>query len=90
MLERNLRYYRRYPGDRDRVLALHELIDAGLVVLPSGAMTTRWFRQVGNLLGMSDGAERLHYLLERDPRSPAFVWDLATALPFNGRNPCTP
>jgi hypothetical protein len=36
---------------------------------------------------MSDGAEHLHYLLERDPRSPAFVRDLATMLPFTGRNP---
>jgi hypothetical protein len=50
-------------------------------------MTTRWFRQVGSLLGMSDGAEHLHYLLERDPRSPAFAWDLAASLPFSGRNP---
>jgi pimeloyl-ACP methyl ester carboxylesterase len=87
MLERNQRYYRRYPGDRDRVLALHALFDAGEVSLPNGQMTGRWFRQVGNALGMSDGAEHLHYLLERDPRSPAFGWDLAAALPFSGRNP---
>lgn len=87
MLQRNQRYYRRYPGDRSRVLALHELIDAGEIVLPHATMTGRWFRQVGSALGMSDGAERLHYLLERDPHSPAFGWDLAAALPFNGRNP---
>jgi hypothetical protein len=36
---------------------------------------------------MSDGAERLHYLLELDPRSPAFRHDLAEAMPFHGRNP---
>jgi pimeloyl-ACP methyl ester carboxylesterase len=87
MLERNRRYYRRYPGDRDRILALHELLDAGEISVPSGTMTSRWFRQVGSMLGMSDGAERLHYLVERDPRSPAFSWDLAAALPFNSRNP---
>jgi pimeloyl-ACP methyl ester carboxylesterase len=87
MLERNRRYYRRYPGDRDRVRALLELFDAREVRVPSGTMTGRWFRQVGNVLGMSDGAEHVHYLLERDPRSPAFAWDLAAALPFNGRNP---
>ena len=87
MLRRNQRYYQRYPGDRDRVLALHELFDAGEISVPSGTMTRRWFRQVGSMLGMSDGAERLHFLLERDPRSPAFCWDLAAALPFNGRNP---
>jgi pimeloyl-ACP methyl ester carboxylesterase len=87
MLERNRRYYRRYPADRDRVRALLELIDAGKIRLPSGTLTGRWFRQVGNVLGMSDGAERLHYILERDPRSPAFLWDLSAALPFIGRNP---
>ena len=36
---------------------------------------------------MSDGAEPLHYLLERDPGSPAFGHDLAATLPFSGRNP---
>jgi pimeloyl-ACP methyl ester carboxylesterase len=87
MLERNRRYYLRYPGDRRRVLALLDMFDAGEVSLPNGTMTRRWFRQVGNVLGMSDGAERLHYLLERDPLSPAFAWDLAAAMPFNGRNP---
>jgi hypothetical protein len=35
---------------------------------------------------MSDGAERLHYLLERPPDSPAFLHDVETALPF-ARNP---
>jgi pimeloyl-ACP methyl ester carboxylesterase len=87
MLQRNNRYYRRYPGDRHRVRALHEMLDTGDIAVPGGIMTGRWFRQSGSMLGMSDGAERLHYLLERDPRSPAFSWDLAAALPFNGRNP---
>ena len=31
MLERNRRYFWRYPGDRDRVLALHEMFEAGEV-----------------------------------------------------------
>jgi pimeloyl-ACP methyl ester carboxylesterase len=87
MLERNRRYYARYPDDRDRVRTLVEMCDAGEIAVPDGRMTARWLRQVGNVLGMSDGAEHLHYLLERDPRSPAFAWDLAAALPFNGRNP---
>jgi hypothetical protein len=50
-------------------------------------MTSRRFRQLGNALGMSDGAEHLHYLLERDTASPAFGHDLAAMLPFQGRNP---
>lgn len=87
-LERNRRYYARYPGDRDRVRALQERFDAGEIRLPNGdVMTSRWFRQVGNGLGMSDGAEQLHYLLELDPDAPMFRHDLAAALPFSGRNP---
>jgi hypothetical protein len=50
-------------------------------------MTARWFRQVGSELGMSDGAAKLHYLLELDPASPAFAHDLAAMLPFQERNP---
>jgi pimeloyl-ACP methyl ester carboxylesterase len=88
ILERNQRYYARYPGDRDRVRALHDRLSAEEVRLPDGdVMTSRRFRLIGNVLGMSDGAERLHYLLERDPESPAFRHDLAAMMPFQGRNP---
>ncbi|HWM39433.1 MAG TPA: alpha/beta fold hydrolase, partial [Streptomyces sp.] len=88
MLERSRRYYRRYPADRDRVLSLLELLDSQDVRLPGGdRLTPRLFRQTGNILGMSDGAERLHYVLERDPSSPAFRHDVAASLPFSGRNP---
>ncbi len=88
MLERNRRYYRRYPADRARVRALMERLDAGEVTLPGGdRLTPRRFRQLGHMLGMSDGAERLHHLLERDPASPAFAHDAAATMPFSGRNP---
>jgi pimeloyl-ACP methyl ester carboxylesterase len=87
-LERNRRYYARYPDDRDRVATLHKRLEAGEVCLPNGdRVTPRRFRQVGNVLGMSDGAERLHYLLELDPSSAMFRHDLAAALPFGGRHP---
>jgi pimeloyl-ACP methyl ester carboxylesterase len=87
MLERNRRYYQRYPADRDRVLEIHKLLDAGRITLPGGdVLTSRRFRQHGNVLGMSDGAERLHALLERDPLSAAFAHDAAAGL-FSGRNP---
>ena len=88
MRERNRRYYARYPGDRDRVIALHERADAGALRLPGGGqVTSRRLRSIGNALGMSDGAERLHYLLELDPDSPAFGFDLMLAMPFHARNP---
>jgi pimeloyl-ACP methyl ester carboxylesterase len=88
MLERNRRYYARYPDDLDRVRRLHESAEAGGLSLPNGEpVPSRRLRSTGNALGMSDGAERLHYLLELDPDSPAFRHDLAALMPFHGRNP---
>jgi pimeloyl-ACP methyl ester carboxylesterase len=88
ILERNRRYYARYPQDRDRVRALHERAGAKDLGLPNGdVVSPQRLRSIGNGLGMSDGAERLHYLLELDPDSPAFRHDLAAAMPFTGRNP---
>ena len=88
MRERNTRYHRTYPADRARLRDVLDRCDAGEVVLPDGdLMTARRLRQVGNVLGMSDGAAHLHYVLERDPASPAFAHDLAALLPFQGRNP---
>src|SRR3954471_18250691 len=43
-------------------------------------------RSLGNLLGMSDGAERLHYILELPPDSPAFRTDTKDPLELE-RNP---
>ncbi len=87
VLERNRRYYERYPADRERVRRLHEVIENDGVRLPSGdRLTWRRFRQLGRSLGMSDGAEHLHYVLELPPDSPAFAHDVEAAEPF-GRNP---
>jgi hypothetical protein len=87
VLERNRRYYERYPADRDRVLRLHERLETDGLELPSGdRLTWRRVRQVGQMLGMSDGAERLHYLLELPPDSPAFRYDIDDAVSF-ARNP---
>jgi pimeloyl-ACP methyl ester carboxylesterase len=87
MLERNRRYYERYPHDRERVRHLHRRLEADEIRLPSGdRLTSRRLRQLGSLLGMSDGAEQLHYLLELDPASAAFAHDVESALPF-ARNP---
>jgi pimeloyl-ACP methyl ester carboxylesterase len=87
MLDRNRRYYERYPGDRERVRKLLRRLEGEEVRLPSGdRLTSRRLRQLGNLLGMSDGPERLHYIVELDPASPAFGHDVEAALPF-ARNP---
>ncbi len=86
-LARSRSYYDRHPDDRERVLALHVQLEAGDVRLPTGdRLTSRRLRQLGGELGMSDGAEHLHHLLELPPGSPAFLHDVAAAQPF-ARNP---
>jgi pimeloyl-ACP methyl ester carboxylesterase len=87
VLERNRRHYERYPADRGRVRALLERLDDDPIRLPSGdRLIAGRLRQLGNLLGMSDGSEHLHYILELDPGSLAFAHDVEAALPF-ARNP---
>jgi pimeloyl-ACP methyl ester carboxylesterase len=86
-LERGRRFYERYPDDRGRVLALHERLGSEDVRLPSGdRLTSRRLRALGDRLGMSDGAEQLHALLELPADSPAFRHDVDRALPYP-RNP---
>ncbi|HEX8498045.1 MAG TPA: alpha/beta fold hydrolase [Actinomycetales bacterium] len=88
MLDRNARYFTRYPGDLERVRQLQHRLTEDDVRLPTGdRLTVRLLRQLGSLLGMSDGAEHLHHLLELPADSPAFLHDVAAALPFNPRNP---
>ena len=87
MRERTLAYYRRYPADRDRVRSLYERLEATDVRLPNGdRLTGRRLRTIGHVLGMSDGPENLHYLLELPPASRAFRHDVQGALGF-ARNP---
>lgn len=87
-MERVERYYARYPADRARVAELHAWLEAEDVRLPSGdRLTGRRFRQLGSLLGMSDGPDRLHYLLELPAGSRPFRYDMdQLPMPF-GRNP---
>ncbi len=87
MLERNRVYYERYPDDRARVRSLMEWLEREDVRLPGGdRLTTRRLRTLGNELGMSDGFEKLHYILELPPDSPAFRHDAAAGMGFD-RNP---
>ena len=83
VLERTRRYFERYPADRERALALHQRLDNDVVKLPCGdRLTWRRFRQLGQMLGMSDGAERVHYTLELPHDSPAFLHDVEGAVGF--------
>ena len=88
MAARSEEYWTRFPADRDRFRRLADAADSGRLRLPDGQRVgMERLRRLGHLLGASQGAERLHYLLDLDPASPAFTHDLAAALPFGGRNP---
>jgi pimeloyl-ACP methyl ester carboxylesterase len=82
------RYYERYPEDRGRIRELHDLVESKEIRLPSGdRLTGRRVRQLGALLGMSDGPERLHYLLELPVGSRAFGYDWDNVPMTFARNP---
>jgi pimeloyl-ACP methyl ester carboxylesterase len=83
----NARYYARYPEDRARVGEIHRRLEAEDVRLPSGdRLTVRRFRQLGLWLGMSDGFELLHHVLELPFGSQAFLHDVEGGVRFT-RNP---
>jgi pimeloyl-ACP methyl ester carboxylesterase len=67
-------YYARYPEDHDRVRRIADHVESNDVRLPSGdRLAMRRFRHLGHVLGMSYGAERLHYTVERPLGSPGFL-----------------
>jgi pimeloyl-ACP methyl ester carboxylesterase len=87
VVAKNRAYYERYPEDKERVAGILERLAADDVRLPAGdRLTQRRFRQLGQLLGMGDGFERLHYILELPFGSRAFLHDVEAANPFS-RNP---
>lgn len=81
-------YYRRFPDHRDVMRRLVDRADAGDIVLPDGEVVSpSRLRSVGSALGTNDGWQTVWSLLERDPSSNAFRYDLMHAMPFGGRNP---
>lgn len=88
MRDASERYYRRFPEHRERMRRLVGLAADGGIVLPDGeVVSVSRLRSVGSTLGSDDGWQKLWSLLELDPRSNAFRYDLAAALPYGGRNP---
>ncbi|KJQ54629.1 alpha/beta fold hydrolase [Microbacterium sp. SA39] len=82
------RYYRRFPEHRGAMRRLVDRADAGDIVLPDGEVVSRSrLRSLGSALGTNDGWQTVWSLLERDPRSNAFRYDLMHAMPYGGRNP---
>src|SRR3954447_18539525 len=62
---KNAAFYARYPDDAALARRIADHLDTSQVVLPDGdRLTMRRFRLLGSAFGMSDGYERLHWLLE--------------------------
>jgi pimeloyl-ACP methyl ester carboxylesterase len=87
VIERNERYFERYPEDRARVEEIHRRLDGEEFLLETGErLTSRRFRQLGSRFGDSAGWELLHNVLELPMDSPAFAADVAATVRFT-RNP---
>jgi pimeloyl-ACP methyl ester carboxylesterase len=62
---KNAEYYARYPDDAALVRRIADHLETNAVELPDGdRLTTRRLRLLGGAFGMSDGFERLHWMLE--------------------------
>ncbi len=65
VLEKNRRYYERYPEDAEHAQEVMDYLSKHEVHLPTGdPLSPRRFQQLGMGFGASDGFERAHYLLE--------------------------
>ncbi|MFF8844994.1 alpha/beta fold hydrolase [Streptomyces sp. NPDC015127] len=63
--DRVLDFYARYPGDEPLLRKIADRFTAGDVRLPDGdRLTVRRLRTLGLALGMGDGFERIHWLLD--------------------------
>ncbi|MEY9893684.1 pimeloyl-ACP methyl ester carboxylesterase [Catenulispora sp. MAP5-51] len=62
---KNREYYARYPADAELVRRIADAAAAGNVLLPDGTrLTARRLRNLGLAFGMSDGFERVHWILD--------------------------
>jgi pimeloyl-ACP methyl ester carboxylesterase len=65
ILDKNAKYYTRYPEDVERTATVLDWISRNDVRLPAGdPLTPRRFQQLGHHFGASEGFETVHYLLE--------------------------
>jgi pimeloyl-ACP methyl ester carboxylesterase len=91
VIDKNQRYYGRYPHDVEHVHQIVDHLENNIVSLPSGSrLSARMFLQLGFGLGASDGFEDVHYLLENAfvqgnagiELSYTFLRRIENALPF--------
>jgi pimeloyl-ACP methyl ester carboxylesterase len=63
--EKNRLYFDRFPADQQRAREIADYLTANKVTLPAGGqLSVRRFQQLGMELGMSDGAAKIHFMLE--------------------------
>jgi pimeloyl-ACP methyl ester carboxylesterase len=63
--EKNRLYFERFPEDQARAREIAAILAGDKVMLPAGGrLSVRRFQQLGMELGMSDGAAKIHYMLE--------------------------
>jgi pimeloyl-ACP methyl ester carboxylesterase len=87
LIDKNQRYFERYPDDRARTREILRRLDEEDVRLSSGdRLTGRRFRQLGLWLGDSAGFELLHHVIELPFGSLAFLQDVESGVHFT-RNP---
>ncbi|WP_314647779.1 alpha/beta fold hydrolase [uncultured Microbacterium sp.] len=88
MRDASERYYRRFPAHRDAMRRLVDHAAAGDIVLPDGEVVSpSRLRSFGSALGADAGWQTVWSLLEHDPTTNAFRYDLAASMPYGGRNP---
>lgn len=65
VIEKNKRFYQRYPDDISRAQQIAQHLNTNEVRLPNGdRLTANRFQQLGIAFGASNGFEQVHYLLE--------------------------
>lgn len=91
VIDKNIRYYARYPEDIGLVHRIIDHLERNFVELPGGGrLTPRMFRQLGFKFGDSSGFEEIHYLLESaivqgmdgEELSYTFLRGVENVLPF--------
>jgi pimeloyl-ACP methyl ester carboxylesterase len=92
--EQNRRYFERYPADQERAQVIATHLAASDVRLPNGdRLTPRRLQMLGLAFGMSDGFERVHYLLDEafvdgaggSSLSDTFLYGVMDAVSFADR-----
>jgi pimeloyl-ACP methyl ester carboxylesterase len=65
IISKNAAYYRRYPEDVAAIRRIADHLEESDVRLPDGdRLTAGRFRLLGSAFGMSDGYERVHWMIE--------------------------